>query len=811
MNSGRPPEQIGPFRLRKVIGSTPVSKTYIAVKGTDSTRFALKIMEEGSAPGLSAEGLDLIANEAQIAKSLNHPNVVQVHEAAVEKSRLYVCLSLAKGLSTEAVLAKKGKFNPQTAAEIALEAAKALAYGHGRGVYHKNLKTTNVFLLPGGKVTVADFGLGRIPDPLDKAGRGIEYSHMPEFLSPEQAAGDYDRVDQRSDVYALGMFLYRVLTGASPFEEAREALILLQILNDKPVAPRHRDRNIPKSLEAICLKALNKKPHERYWSMAEMATDINRFLCGEPVRALEDAGWNRWLTRITSSKMGMVLAFVGALLLAVGGGVLLRTLASSGTGESGPPVQGTSKEGKGGNRKSGARKNLKRKKARAALNEALALPLTREELKNRIQWLEESVKLDPGFGLAQLHLGYNLLLSGRDQQAMTGLSRGSVKSPTPFSKFLWGLVYHEYHMNVEKARKEFQEGAKLESKTCYGPICRAWMLWLTEGTRKRKEALEALKEAEDPELYKRTAYPWETNLLRGIILQAPPGPKPSAARLALYRSTEAFGGFTPALVRLALAYFNENQLQYAKLYLGEALSIDPSHAHARAIRGLVRLKDLQYEKALTDFNLAAETAPRYVDAHIFRGDTLTNLKRYPEAVRALSKARELKPLDPNIYLKRGLAYYWQGLYPKAEADYRRAVKLAPFSAEMRHHLGSFFQALRRFKEAMTAYNEAIRLAPKGAKHYMARANLNWDLGRRRVACNDYEQAIICDSTQDVAYIRVTKDLLRQGLTEDALAYIRDGLRNCPNSPRRREMEELKALLEQLIREKKKKEKEEEDK
>ncbi|MHC4780157.1 MAG: serine/threonine protein kinase, partial [Planctomycetota bacterium] len=189
---------------------TPVSHSLLSTEDKSKKKFILKIMREGGGPGLSSEGLHLISNEAQISSSLEHPNIVRLFKSGVVGPFLYVAMEPVKGLSVEAVLRKKGNFQVRTAAEVALEAAKALAFGHGRGVFHRNLKSTNVFLKPGGKVGVADFGLQRIPDPLDKAGRGTEYSHMPEFLAPEQAAGDFDRVDQRSDVYALGVLLYKM-------------------------------------------------------------------------------------------------------------------------------------------------------------------------------------------------------------------------------------------------------------------------------------------------------------------------------------------------------------------------------------------------------------------------------------------------------------------------------------------------------------------------------------------------------------------------------------------------------------------------
>jgi tetratricopeptide (TPR) repeat protein len=743
--------------------------------------------------------LTLIENEAQIAESLDHPNIARVFESGMHGPHLYVAMAPIQGLSVETVLQKKGCFQFRTAAEVALEAAKALAFGHGRGIFHRNLKSSNVFLAPGGKVRVADFGLQRIPDPLDKVGRGTDYSHMPEFLCPEQAAGDFDRVDQRSDVYALGMLLYRMLTFQPPFANGRDTLIHYQILNNPPVPPRQREKSIPRALEAISLKAIQKKPHERYWSMAEMATDLNRFLSGEPVRAEEELRRATLLHKAMSSRLGMTVAFVLALGLAVAGGVLFRSLTVSDDSDGENPAE--SVKGPAAGKGSQAEKASLRK-AKRAMKEALAFPLKRAQLPDRIAKLEEAVKHDTDLLEAHLHLGYALLLSGQDRIAVDSLSRGCRGKETAFSKYLWGLVYHEYHMNVAAARREFTKGAKLPPLGPYGLLCNAWVLWLSKTDEKDegKEALEILDQADES-----NAYPWETGLLRGIIFHSPPEPKLPVARLSFSRSTEALGGYPPALVRRALAYIDERQFSYAARDLGEALEIDPSHAHARTTRGRLYHKVGKHKKALIDLKLAVATAPRYHLARILKGDILIALERYKEAAGELTKAIDLQPKDSSIYLKRGVAYCRSGQVVKAEADLRKAVELEPYSAENHFFLGDFLKGIGRTEQALKAFAEAIRLRPQGARYYFARAELHWHLERFIEAREDYEQTIIHDPTNDRAYHQAAYILaVIESNYEVAAEHIETGLQNCPDSPNRKEMEKFRDWIRDEMKKKKKK-------
>jgi len=791
MGQAKSKRGIGPFRLDREINSTPVSKTYLASSPDFKSRVILKIMRAGSAPGLSEEGLSLIAHEAEISKMLDHGNIVPILQAGVTDRCLFVAMTPVQGFTINAVLKKKGRFSSQTGAEIALETAKALAFGHGRGLYHKNLKSTNVFLKPGGKVAVADFGLGRIPDPLEKAGHGTDYSHRPEFLAPEQAAGDYDRVDQRSDVYALGILLYWMLTGSSPYEVGRGSHILYQILNTEPVHVRKRDRSVPKALEAICLKAIQKKPHERYWSMAEMATDLKRFLSGEPVRAIEDSFFRRLLGKITTSKAGMSLAFVFALLTAVGSGILLRNLTPTKPSD---PAKASPEDGESrGEHRPGSRTINKPGKAKALLKKALDIPLTRKKLPRRIALLKEATETDCCYHEAHLHLGYNLLLFGKVSEAQGCLSRGCLGEPNAFSKYLWGLVYHEYMMDTAAARKEFEEGTRAPEYAHYAPLCRAWNHWLSKGAS--KEALSALQDGADE-----NAYPWETGLLRGIIAQSPPDPTYSTARFEFSRATEALGGYAPALVRRALAFMLDTSgrfrdrdicLRLAIRDLNVALAIEPYVAHARTVRGRLRMGQGKFETALVDLDLAVNIAPRYWDGWFLLGDCLIQLKNYERAFRILTKAIELRPNSAPTFIRRAVAAYHLKRFSEAESDYRKAVDIAPFSAGNRWLLGKYLDSLGRTNEALAEFDQAVRMAPKGATYYWERAVLKTRLGRKIEAREDYEQCTVLDATMVQAHYEAAKILaLDEGNLLLAEDYLVIGLKNCPPGDLRKQMEDF---------------------
>ncbi|MCU0723751.1 MAG: protein kinase, partial [Planctomycetes bacterium] len=627
---GALPRTLGPFRVEREVSRTAASVSVLASLGEGTPAVLLKVVEQGRAAGLTPEGLHLLANEARVARVLDHANVVRVRDAAVEGRHLYVVMDPLTGASVETLVSRNGKLQAQTAAQIALEVGKAIAFGHGRGLHHKNLKSTNVFVCPGGAVRVADFGLARVPDPMEKAGRGLDYSTMPQFLSPEQAAGDYDRIDQQTDVYALGVLLYRMLTGAYPFDESRGGFTLYQVLNSPPVPPHKRERSVPKALEAICLKALRKKPHERYWSMPEMATDLKRFLSGEPVRALEEASAASSFGRFVASPAGLGVAFALALALAVAGAVLLLSALGRGGGGGGnaPPEP----DPLAAPRPPEAKRGSKVPAAREALRKAMDLPLSREKLAARLRLLMKATSADPDFKEAELQLGHHLLLAGKVQQATPSLARGSEEGGDPFSRYLWGLLYHEYLVDEEAAAREFQRGAGPGGKP-YEILCRAWKSWTAD--RKKTEALQAIREAEEAQ-----AYPWETGLLRGIILESPPEPNLQAARLAYTRASESLGGYVPAIARRAVVNLALGEPDLAARDLERALAIDPTHARARYARGLVRAHAGKAKEAVEDFTQAIETAPRFADALLAKGTALLEIEHFEEALEALTRAAD---------------------------------------------------------------------------------------------------------------------------------------------------------------------------
>jgi serine/threonine-protein kinase len=219
--------------------------------------------------------------EAEAIARLRHPNVVQVYEVGQCAGQPYFSLEFCDGGS----LAKKLAGNPlppREAAELVATLARAVQAAHEAGVIHRDLKPANVLLLADGTPKVTDFGLAKQAGA-DMTATGAVMG-TPSYMAPEQAEGAKE-VGAASDIYALGAILYECLTGRPPFKAATPLETLLLVKTAEPVAPRQLNPRVPRDLETIALKCLNKQPVRRYESAAALADDLTRFLKGEPIRA----------------------------------------------------------------------------------------------------------------------------------------------------------------------------------------------------------------------------------------------------------------------------------------------------------------------------------------------------------------------------------------------------------------------------------------------------------------------------------------------------------------------------------------------
>jgi tRNA A-37 threonylcarbamoyl transferase component Bud32 len=225
--------------------------------------------------------------EAEAVARLQHPNIVQIHEVGelddgTDLPRPYFTLEFVEGGS----LADRLRERPVPAAQAAawLEPlARAVHYAHTQGVVHRDLKPSNVLLTADGTPKVCDFGIARLLHGSDQWTRTGVLVGTAEYMAPEQAEGS--AVGPAADVYALGGILYALLTGRPPFQASTVYEALQRLQNEEPAPPSRLVPKVPRDLETICLKCLEKEPRRRFASALDLAEDLRRFRAGEPTAA----------------------------------------------------------------------------------------------------------------------------------------------------------------------------------------------------------------------------------------------------------------------------------------------------------------------------------------------------------------------------------------------------------------------------------------------------------------------------------------------------------------------------------------------
>lgn len=723
---------------------------------------ALKMIHGGG--HAAGEQLGRLLIEARAVARLQHEHIVQIYEVG-DTPASFLALEYIDGGSLDRKI-KAGLQPARQTAMLVETLARAIEVAHQHQIVHRDLKPANVLLTAAGKPKITDFGLAKqLDESVADPTRSGMIMGTPSYMAPEQTWGPNQPIGPATDVYALGAILYEMLTGRPPFKADTPLDTIEQVRSTDPVPPRRLVPNVPRDLETICLKCLQKEPPRRFSRAANLADDLQRFLAGEPIRARPVTRRERvvkWLRRRPA------VAAVCALTLCLGIGVLVA-LANE-------------------RRRQDTERLLDASDRRLQENEARREALAKRERFNRAR--------DEALFHQTLMTGRGLLINtsktrswAQEALALYGVAPESGAGPTLDDAYdeaeKAGIVQDVYQLLLVLALTETQSppGEKAEEPRRRAPFalaCTDLANQLAPPTRayhlRRARCLEALGKNEDAaaeraqagrihpataldhfllgqENYKRNQLDRAIQDFSSALLLKADDFWSQYYRTVCYvrlqKLAEARGGvdaclglrqdFAWAYVVRAYLHAQSGAFDLADADYRKALALQPDADVRYCVlvnRGEMSIRRERLEVAVADLQEAIRLLPDQYHAHVNLARAYQQSGKYEAAAEQLDKAIALQPNAVVIYRERANLRLERADLAGALADLDKAIEL---EASPRDHFerGRIFYRLRDFNQSLLASESALQLRSDYAGAHRLRAECLFELKRFKEALDGF--------------------------------------------------------------------------
>jgi serine/threonine-protein kinase len=665
-------------------------------------RVALKMALYGAFAGSRERAR--FQREAEAVAALRHPNIVQIFDIGDADGRPYFTMELVEGGSLAQELA--GRPQPaRPAAELVASLAGAVQAAHACGIVHRDLKPANVLLAPGGTPKISDFGLAR--RSTDGAGLTQIGAVLgtPSYMAPEQAQEQTDGVGPAVDVYALGAILYELLTGRPPFRAATAAETVQQVISQEPAAPWRLNDQVPRDLETICLKCLQKEPSRRYTTATDLAGDLRRFLLGEPILARRAGVVERsvkWVRRRPS-----LAAFVasGALLLLVvlavsWSSLVARAVVSQMVDEDLRQVA----QALGRQSWSEARTALERAKARLGNSGPRELLGQAEEMNRELSLVG--------------HLGEIRL--------------GRVSVDERLDRDTWAYIAYAKAFREARLADGQEDPAVVAARIRATHIAPALLVavddwetcdgdrrsWLHEVAR-HVDQNPITRQIRDPRVWNDKNALMESIRSIEVEHQSVPflayagnrlhelGEDPSPFLMRAQRANP--GDFWANYFLAVILHVRGNPAESVRYYQA-AVALEPS-ARPRGNLGIALGSAGRLDDGLHEIRIALRTLPNSAHYHFAAGSALCLARRFDEAMPELRRACEIDPNNLKMRLWVGICLADQNRHAEAIDVFHQTIALDPKYAEGFRRLGDSLLQLKRWEEARVAWEKCVALDP----------------------------------------------------------------------------------------------------
>ncbi len=711
---------VGPYSLRKLIGSGGMGEVYLAQDARLDRKVALKLLS----PGLlgDSEPRTRFLREARLASALDHPNICTIHEVGEDRGRPFIAMQYIKGQTLRQIINGR-PLKVDSLLSISLQVADALAAAHEEGVIHRDIKPGNIIVTPRGQAKVLDFGLAKLVE----RNKGEAETHLtvtgavmgtPASMSPEQARGE--RVDHRSDIFSFGVVLYEMATGQIPFKGRSPVDIISAVLKDPPTPAAELNKDVPARLSWVIDHALEKEPAERYQSMREMIADLRQVVAeaGGLDHLFKSSDMPRGVPfapprsqspiRVFGRKFPRraVIAFLCVMALAVAG------LAFA-IYQSRPQQAPTSTQNE-----------LERPQAATSIRSMAVLPFKPLVPSSRDESLEmgmadtlihrlsniRQLTVRPLSAVRQYaRLEQDAVAAGREQKVDAVLD-GNIQRAGEKIRVtvrlvrvadggeMWSEQFDENLKDIfalqdsvsEKVARQLAvtltvEERELLTKRHTGDV-EAYRLYMSaryhlnrltdDGFRKALDYFQGAVERDPDYALAHAGLADAFNALGGFNALPPKESFPKAKQAAL-KALELDEHLAEAHISLAnVEFFYYWNPLGAEDNFQSALKINPSSSDSHQMYGFYLAARGRFDEALGEMQRAQELEPVSIVGITGMGEVFHLARRHDEAIAVFRKALEMDPNFGFAYWGLGRAYTEKGMYDEAIVAFQKAIPLS---------------------------------------------------------------------------------------------------------------------------------------
>jgi eukaryotic-like serine/threonine-protein kinase len=717
-------EQLGPYRIVAPLASGGMGEVYSATDTRLDRAVAVKLLPRQFTQ--DAQALKRFRREAQAVSALNHPNICTLYDIGEHEGQPFLVLELLEGQSLKERLAA-GPLPSDELLALGVQIARGIEAAHAKGIVHRDIKPANVIVTRRGEAKILDFGLAKLLTeptqsrtalPARTAGAPPEGTiSLPgwtpgtlAYMSPEQTRGE--PVDERTDLFSLGVTLYEMATGTKPFRGESPALVRKAVLAGAPAAPRVLNASLPARLERVILKALEKDRTARYQSAEELRTDLERARAARPHA-------RRWL-----------LAAAVAVVVVVGG-----FLAATRTG--GNWIRG----------RSPVRPEAVRPVAATPIHRLAVLPLRNLSGGPDQDLVAEGIGDAIAADLATLtglrvisrssaiqfrqtekrtseiarELAVDLVIAGSAdvsrERLEVRLNLTRAGSDAPF----WAETFHGDYRATRAIRREVARAVALEIQVRGSPGKDP--LTIKEGTASRA-AFENYVRGRHY-LEKRT----DSDIQRAVAFFKEAIDTDPAYAAAYAGLADCYNQFATVAVGRPPGENRRLAIASAK----KAIEIDDLNAEAHAALGYARLYNWDWAGADVELTRALDLNPSYASAHVWKASSLVIRRLFDEAVAEVDRAGELDPLSPITQTQVGWIRSLAGRTEEATAQVRKVLGSHPDYPWAMWQLGGNLIESGQAREAVGILEKAVAVSKNNPAFLGALGRAYAQSGNRRGA------------------------------------------------------------------------------